>query len=370
MSVDHILSELKNRESKKEDLLNQLLEDCKLIIDKLSHFKDSPSTFRPKFPDGVVGRRLSDKIYHFENIIDSSLRIEKFSLKDLEKLEKALMLVQEHFKKHENIFPLEEDLVFPEAIEDIKNEFIILNSLQSNLKSSYIENCIQELKHKVTQSNDRMEKLDIKQTYEVYVQLLKTMPFDSIFRLKLLNDEYGNILSPGFIAREFKSCSDRIYQVDETLRNILSEKEKFKESAKHLTHLEKCETKSRAYTMEIDKYSKKLELLDEDSRQEIQELVYSYTDAYKIMQEEILKIQNFISKEYGISNVEDYHKKSNSIQVQEANLEIESKKLEKRSKLLESVLYDIHESRRKTHSDANGQPSLPYTPKFKGKPPR
>lgn len=362
MPVEHILHEIAKRELKKEQLLNQLLEECKIIIEKLSKFKESSSTFRPPLPTGVIGRRLSDKISYLEKVVDESLRIEKSSIKDLEKLEKALFLVTEHLKNHNNVYEIDESIAIPHILDDIRNEFIILTSLQTNLKNNYIEHCINELKQRINRTDERMEKLDIKQTYEVYVQFARVMPFDSISRLKTLNDEYGNILSPGFIAREYKSCDEKLWHAKEDFTTTKAEREKFKESAKHLTHLQKCEAKSKAYMDEIDKHYKKLELLDEDSRHEIQELIISYKEAHKIMQDEIIKIKEFISKEYGIENVDEYHKKSTNLQVQEANLEIETRKLEKRSGLLANVLNDIHECRRRINAIPGRAPNSPYEP--------
>jgi hypothetical protein len=350
MSLDFMLNEIQKREAAKEQLFNRLLKDCHSILQKIEHFKDSPTSFHPSLPSGVVGRRLPDKITFLEKVVFHAEKIEKATLEDLKKIQKALILVIQHLSVHKDIFPLEEDLLMPSIFDELQNEFAILASIESNLKTRYIEFCAEELKRKATKTSDKALRLELKQTYDFYTQMAIHMSHHFILRLKSLNEEYRDILSSTRIAREYKTLEETFFQVKERHENLKKRREQFKESAKHLTHLEKCQKKAANYQDEIEKHFKKLDTASSDAQLEIEELISSYQEAYKIMDEEIERIRQLIQKEYQIEDVEDYHKKSMGTQVEIANTEMECASLEKRISLLEQILDDIHRFKKKSSS--------------------
>ena len=350
MSLDYMINEIKKREKIKEDLFNQLLEDCKDILQRVSHFSQSPEVFHPSLPKNVVGRRLPDKIANLERVLASSEKIEKSTPEDIERIQKALQLVIQHLKIHEDMYPLETKITIPETLQELLNEFAVLASIEANLKSSYIEYCSTELKLRATKTNDKMEKATLKNTFLFYTKMGSLMPYQSICRLKELNDEYSDILSPSFIASEYKQLEEKLWETRENYDNLLKKRENFKESAKHLTHLEKCEKKAQNYLDEIEKHNRKLDVATDDSVHELEELISSYQEAHKIMEEEIERITIFIKTEYKIVDVDDYNQKSKKLQIQIANTEITLRNLETKTTLLEQILDDIHKLRKKEPS--------------------
>ncbi len=350
MSLDYMINEIRKREKIKEDLFNKLIEDCKDILEKVSHFSQSPDAFHPSLPQNVVGRRLPDKIANLEKVIANSETIEKSTPEDIEKIQKALQLVIQHLKTHEDMYPLETKITVPETLQELLNEFAVLASIEANLKSSYIEYCSTELKLRATKTNDKMEKATLKNTFLFYTKMGSLMPYQSICRLKELNDEYNDILSPSFIASEYKQLEEKLWETLENYDNLLKKRENFKESAKHLTHLEKCEKKAQNYLDEIEKHNRKLDVATDDSVHELEELISSYQEAHKIMKEEIERITIFIKAEYKIVDIDDYNQKSKNLQIQIANTEITLRNLETKTTLLEQILDDIHKLRKKEPS--------------------
>jgi hypothetical protein len=358
MSVEFMMNEIKKRESKKVNLFSQLLKECDEIIQKLSVFRESPTSFRPVLPDGVIGRRLTDKISHLEKTIEEFYKSENPTLNNLEKIQKSIFLVIQHLKFHKKIYPLDEEIQMPSFIQDLKTEFAVLHSVESNFKASYIEYCASELKKRALKTKDRLVVSNLKDTFNFYVELASKLSYQSISRLKSINDEYNDILNPSFIAREYKILEEQLWKTKEGYQDFLSQREKLKESAKHLTHLEKCQKKSATYLEEIDKYVKKLDVVHEDSIHEIEDLISSYQEAHKIMEEEIVRIKIFIQNEYNISDIDEYHKMSSSIQIKIANTEIELKSLEKKSLLFEEILSDIQPLRKKSEPKHDSEDDL------------
>jgi hypothetical protein len=353
MPLEHILEELEKLKKLNKDLLTELLSECDEILKTLEIYKPESSFETSVLPKGVVGRRLSDKVSYFESCVKeiNNLLINDTTNKQIiQNVEKSLNILIEQLQKFSHVYKNTPQINIPTSLEKIKNNFIILFSIENNFINEYLEFCVNVLKQKMQRATSNLQKEEIKQTYKVYMDLGKNMPFSTISNLKSLNDEYQDVLSPGFIAGEFEATKKKSIMLTEEYEKTLSESEYVKQAVTPLTTLQKLEAKTKAYNSEIEKHQAKFDTLDDDSKHEIEDLIKSYKDAVGIIHDEISKHKQLLMKDYGFDDVETYQDKIKKLQTKIANFEIENNKYIKRTTLLESVLLDIHKLRQNNNN--------------------
>lgn len=346
MSLSRLIFEIEKRESIKEKLYNELLEACGSILQKLSHYKDTSDYSRSFLPKGVIGRRLSDKLYHLEKVVSEVGTIEKLAFSDFEKIQKALLLIVKHMKTYQEIFPADTLIEFPDTMNAIANEFSILSSLQQTFTTQYIEWCTEQLRQKIAKTDSQSAKTHFKNAFVFYQKFVPKMSYNTIVLLKTLNDSVNDIYHYIDIHQQYKISLQEHQAHKESIETYTQQKESLRASSKHLTHLEKCEKKAILYLEEIDKYTKKYDDADPDTQLEIEELILSYQDAHKIMTDEIERIKIFLRKEYDLVDIDDYEQKLNLLQVHIANTEIKLKSSEKSILLLSGILTEFHKLRK------------------------
>lgn len=345
MKFDEILLQIKEKEEKNSKLFFQLLEDCKQYFDKLAPFKATDEFSKRSFAPGEYGRRLSDKIYHLEDVITQLSSKERFNYLDLQKITKALHLIVDHLKKFQGT-EIKVEIKLPPYLNVLSEDFQTAKDLENQFISNYINYCRSVLKKKMDMSSSQAQSLELRQTIEIYGAVLRYLSYENVIQIKRLNDEYGAVLSLANMAKEYKSIEESLWQSKQQYDKIMSERENLKEAAKHLTQFQKNEAKAKAYLDEVDKHTRRIENMNEDERHEIEDLIQSYKEAHEIMMNELNKTLESL-KTYNVKDVEDHEKKFRENKDLIAKYDTEISNFEKKSTLLETVLTEIQKIRKK-----------------------
>lgn len=349
MGIDDILIQIRKTEDQNTKSMQLLLNESKQFFNKLNFFTTSELD-RTDLQTGIVGRRLSDKIFNLEDTMKYLSSKTQFDFDDMVRFKKSLLVILDHLNKFHIVDNF--DINISTYLDDISNSFQSINELELQLKKEYFENCLSILQHNIDSIGYDTQKLEYKRTYEVYKLLFDYMKYEGVIQLKKLNDEYQAILSIRTIAKEYKNIEHNLWLAKEKYHTIISERDILMEAAKHLTQYQKAASKSKTYLDEVTKNTQRMATMREEERTEISELIDSYKEAYNIMQNEMGKLSASL-KTYNVQDAEDYDKKLLVNKDFIAKYDSEVFLLERKLNLLEIVLTEIQQCRKKALLEAN-----------------
>lgn len=346
MSLEKIQAEVINQVEEKDNLFHELLKECDIILnDILMQYPIDINSLAKYLPKDIIGRRLSDKIIHLKYNIESMKNVESATIDHVEKIEQALILVLDYFKNPTEDFPTNSDIKVPDKIVQIKKKLLVIESLENEFHHTYAKSCKDFLSAKFKASKDTDSKKDIKQSAALYDAIVTHMPYEFMLKIKRLNDDSNEILTFGQMAKEYKIAKSSIGNLRTQNEILKSDNKVLKNVAKVLTELRKNQVKSESYEKEIKKLEGKLEFEEDASKNQIQELINSYTEAYEMVNINLQKNNaNLLS--LGISTEEDYHSKYKKNQVNLAQNEMELGKTEKLILTYEEILREVSNLKR------------------------
>lgn len=351
MNLEEIQVEIQNKEDIKEELFDKLIAESQKLYKELEELKLTSNVQKPDLPPGVVGRRLEDKIYNLQNTIEKITDHKKSSAEDIKNLENAFNLVLEHLKQKVEFEVTAFEDSFTEYLNKIKKEIQSIKNLEKEFVQKYIGECKNKLLDTINDVEEKTVKVGLKQSIETYELIEKSNSYKLVRNLMKFNNEAGTILSIAEIAQEYKKNDDLLWKLQNDYEKVKTEKEELKEVARHLTQYEKAESKAKTYMDESEKHSKKLEDFDEDSRNELEDLINSYKEAHKLMLNEMEKIKQEMEK-YGVQNLEEYNEKLKKNQNSFVNLEIEIQTVEEKLNFIEGLLNDLQECKNNAEKES------------------
>lgn len=344
MKIEELLLQIREREKNNFELFKKILTESRAFYEHLIPFKGPEDTKKPDFSSGVIGRRLSDKIMYLEDTLEVLEPKDRYSYEDMQRLNKSLNLIVDHLKKFQ-VPEVNVEIRLPSDLDELVSRFNEVRKLELHVIKSYISFCRSSLKNKISDLDDKLLQMEYKQAIDIYGMLASSISFEGLLQLRKINDDYGTILTVSKITKEYKSIEENLWKLREEYDKVIGKREKLREAGKHLTQYEKNKTKADAYLDEVEKYSKRLDSLGDDERDEIEDLIESYKEARLIMLKELEKLSEII-KTFGVNDAKDHEDqlKKNSDQVAKYDSEISS--LEKKSGLLETALGEIQLARK------------------------